>query len=62
MVDGIKSLRRIDCEGGGVVGGFTLVKTSNDKGGEGKEGSGGGVHGAEAMLGAVGGQGGTEVG
>ena len=30
MVDGIKSLRKINCEGGGAVGGFTLVETSSD--------------------------------
>ena len=62
MVDGIERLRKINCEGGGAVGGFTLVETSGNKRGEGEEGGGGGVHGAETMLGVVRGQSKVKVG
>ena len=62
MVDGIERLGEIDGEGGGTVGGLTLIEAGGDKGGEGEEGGGGRVPGAETVLGMVRGQGKVEVG
>ena len=62
MVDGIERLSEIDGEGGSTVGGLSLIKAGGDKGGEGQEGGGGRVPGAETVLGVVRGQGKVEVG
>ena len=62
VVDGIESLREINREGCGAVGGLRLVKAGGNQGGQGQEGGGGGVHWAETVLGLVRGKGEVEMG
>ena len=62
MVDGVESLREINREGCGSVGGFRLVKAGRDHGGQRQQSGGGGVHWAETMLGVVRGEGEVEIG
>ena len=58
MVDGVEGFGEIDRQSGCAVGWFLLIEPDRDHRRQGEQSGSGGMHGPEAMLRAVGSQGG----
>ena len=62
MLDGVKGFADVDCDRSSAERRFNFIESNSDTSGCGKEGSGGRVRGAEAMLGRGGRERGGEEG